>query len=152
MIVLRMHGRRVIIVLGLLMVGVAAAGALLQAGFARAQAPATAPLAGLAGLRQQRIDTLRQASDMVRQMYEQGLQTLGDVQRIDRMLLEAQLDAAATDKARAEILGKALAVAKQQEALVSDQLRAGAATPLAALEATAERLKVEAQWTELAAK
>ena len=152
MTVLRVYGRRVLLVFGLLVVGVAAAGALLQAGFARAETPATAPLAGLAGLRQQRIDTLRQASDMARQMYEQGLQTLGDVQRIDRMLLEAQLDAAATDKARAEILGKALAVAKQQEALVSDQLRAGAATPLAALEATAERLKVEAQWTELAAK
>ena len=151
MIVFRIRRRPVTIALGLPIAGIAA-GVLLQAGLVRAEAPATAPVGGLAGLRQQRIDTLCQASDMVRRMYEQGLQTSAQVLRIDRMLLDAQLDAVATDKARAEILGKALTVARQQEALVSDQVRAGAAGPLAALEAKAERLRVEAQLAELTAK
>jgi outer membrane protein TolC len=49
-------------------------------------------------------------------------------------------------------LKKAVAVAKQQEDLVSRQMRGGLATPLAALEAKAERLRLEAQVAEMAGK
>ena len=151
MIVLRMFRGRRTIALGFLMVGIAGT-VLLEAPRARAEGPATAPGAELAALREQRIDTLRRAAGMARQMYQRGLLAFDEVLGIDRLLLEAQLESAATDKARGEILKKALAVAKELEDLVSKRERAGMTSPLDTLQATADRLHLEARLAELTAK
>jgi outer membrane protein TolC len=145
-----LRGRRTI-VLGFLVLGVAGA-LLLEARRAGAEGPAAAPATDVAALREQRIKTLRTAADMARQMYGQGTVEFAEVLRIDRSLLDAQLESAATDQARVEILKKALGVARQLEDLASARNRAGVGTPLATLEATAERLRVEVRLAELTAK
>ncbi len=132
MIVLRIPRGRRTIALGLLTVSIAGA-VLFEARRARAAAPTTSPATELASLRQQRIDTLGTAADTARQMYNPGLLDFSEVLRIDRFLLEAQLESAATDNARVELLKKALAVMRQQEALLSQRERAGTATSLATL-------------------
>jgi outer membrane protein TolC len=126
-----------------------AGGALLEAGLAGAEAPAATQLAAL---RQQRIDTLQTASGVAREMYQNGTVLLQDVLRVDRLLLDARLEIASTDKDRAKVLADALKVAKQQEALTSQHHQAGAVTSLTVLEATADRLRVEAQLAELATR
>ena len=118
----------------------------------RAQAPATASSTQRSGLRQQRIETLQQAADISRRMFEQGLTTTGEVFRVNRLLLDAQLEAATSAKDRTKLLQEALQVAKRQEELATTQLQAGAAGPLVPLEAKAERLRVEIQLSEMTTK
>ena len=117
-----------------------------------AQAPSTAPSTELAGLRQQRIETLRQASDVAHRMFAQGMSTAGEVFRIDRSLLDAQLESAASIDERVKLLQNALEIAKQQEDLALRQHKAGLTAPLAPLEARAERLRIAVRLIELTAK
>jgi outer membrane protein TolC len=140
------------IALGILMVGVADA-VLVEARGARPEAEAPVPPATeLAALRQQRINTLRTAADTARQMYDQGALDFAEMLRINRALLEAEVESAVTINERVALLTKALAAAKQQEDVVSKRYQAGTATRLATLEATAERLYVEARLAALAEK
>ncbi len=83
---------------------------------------------------------------------ESGTLPYVEMFRIESMLLDAHLDAVATDKDRSEILGNALAAAKKNKAVAAQRAQSGLATPLMALEAKAERLRIEAQLAELAAK
>jgi outer membrane protein TolC len=85
-------------------------------------------------------------------MFEQGLTTTGEVFRVNRLLLDAQLEAATSAKDRTKLLQEALQVAKRQEELATTQLQAGAAGPLVPLEAKAERLRVEIQLSEITTK
>jgi hypothetical protein len=109
--------------------------------------PAQSPATG--ELQQLRVETLQQASQLVHQMYDKGTATNDQVLRTDRQLLDAQLERASSDEDRIKILEKALELAKKQEASASQQEKLGVATPLAALEAKADRLRVEIQLTSM---
>ncbi len=147
----RFSPRRKIVALGVLGV-VAIVSVSVEPTRLRAQAPATAPSSERSGLRQQRIETLQQAADIARRMFEQGLTTTGEVLRVNRLLLDAQLEAATSVNDRTKLLQEALQVAKRQEELATTQLQAGAAGPLVLLEAKAERLRVEIQLSEMTTK
>jgi hypothetical protein len=144
----RRHGT---IALGLL--GVVAIGSFFALPMrSHADAQATAPAQQLTGLQQERIDTLRQASDLTHQMFESGLTTAEETFRVDRLLTDAQLEVAASVQDRTKVLRNALEVARKQEDLASRQHKAGVVGPLGPLEAKAERLRLEIELSKLTAK
>ncbi len=113
------------------------------AGWLHAGPATTAPAPALSDLQQQRVATLQQAADLAQKMYEQGAATIGETFRVQRLLLDAQLEAATSTPQRVQLLQKALAVARQQEQLTSSRHSSGVAGPLEPLEAKAERLRLE---------
>ena len=145
------HSRFALIALSL--AGVIVIGSLFVAPQgSRAQVPATAPSTGVAALHQQRVEALQQAAAYVRPGYEQGMTTAAEIHRVDRMLLDAQLEAATTDAQRVKLLQKALEMAKKQEEVAAARHAAGQATSLVPLEAKADRLRVEIKLAEMTAK
>jgi hypothetical protein len=148
---LRFLSLRTIIALGV--VGMVAVGGMFGLPrWSHADPPSTASATGVAGLQQQRIETLRRASDVAHRMYEQGAATAGEMFRIDRLLLDAQLESAASVRERTIVLKNALEVAQKQEELASRQHEAGAAGPLVPLEAKADRLRLEIELSKSNAK
>ena len=97
----------------------------------------------LAKLQQEQVATLREASNLASQLFAHGLCTVSDSDRINHLLIEAELDAATSPQERVQILKKAVDAAKQQEELASQQAQAGVATALAVLEAKLYRLGLE---------
>jgi outer membrane protein TolC len=85
-------------------------------------------------------------------MFEKRLTTAEETFRIDRSLLDAQLESATSVQDRINVLQNALEVAKKQEELASRQQQAGVVGPLAPLEAKADRLGLEIEMSKLTAK
>jgi outer membrane protein TolC len=110
---------------------------------AAAAAPDTRP--DVATLRQERLATLREAGDIAERQYASGTGTYEQVERVDRMLIDAEVAAANTPKQAAEILNNAVKRARQQESIARKRLEAGAVTALDSLEAKAFRLSLELQ-------
>jgi outer membrane protein TolC len=141
--------RHKLIVIGLL-------GAVAAAGLAlaptRSHADAPPPAAAPPDLQRERTGTLRQASDIVHKMFAQGMSNIGEVSRIDRSLLEAELESASSAQDRRQILEGALEMAKKQEQLTVQQHQVGTTSPLAPLEAKAYRLQIEIELSKSTAK
>jgi outer membrane protein TolC len=97
----------------------------------------------LVKLQQEQVATLREASNVANQLFAHGLCPVSDADRINHMLAEAELDAAASPQERVQILQKAIDAAKKQEDLASKQAKAGVANALAPLEAKSYRLGLE---------
>jgi hypothetical protein len=117
-----------------------------------AQDPGTAPSGDVTALRRQRVETLQRASSVAHQLYANGQLTGEEVFRVDRLLLDAQLESAIAREDRAKLLQAALDVARRQEDLASQHSKAGLGSTVAAMEATADRLRVEIQLAEITAK
>ena len=112
-----------------------------EAAPADADAPAARP--AVAALRQERLATLRQARDVADKHFAGGMGTLEEVERVDHLLVDAELALAATPKERSEILNNSIKDARKQEALSQKRVQAGLATTLDSLEAKAYRLGLE---------
>ena len=141
------------------LVGAGVIGVVLGAFLVRPEMAGTwaaAPAGGAGGevakLRQERIDTLREASELATRMYETGLIDSEEVSRWQRELLSAELESAGSAEERTALLRKGLDAARKREELASQRLKVGAATPLAVHEAKAYRLRVELQLAEASAK
>lgn len=143
------NSRRVrVLLLGLC---VAAGGiyAARQPSAARA-APAEAPEArpAVVTLRQERVATLQSARDIADRMFASGIGKFEQVERMSRLLVDAQLALATTQKERADILNNAIKDAQKQEAMSEQRVKSGAATALESLEAKAHRLGLEIRLSE----
>ncbi len=118
-------------------------GFLLHPQRSHGDAVANAPADNAAKLKQERVETLRKASDLAHTLATQGAITWDESSRVDQRLLDAQLDAADSADARAKILQAALQVARDQEDLAARRQRSGYVSSLVPLEAKADRLRIE---------
>ena len=136
------------IAFGLLMT-VAGVGMLHRPSSTRADAAASqAAPPELAKLQQEQIATLREACGIASKMFASGTGSVADADRLNHMLVEAELAAAASAQDRGRILQDALIAAKKQEDIASQQAKLGVATVLAPLEAKAYRLGIEMKLAE----
>jgi outer membrane protein TolC len=139
------------IVIGI--VGIILSGAfVLWPAHTRAAAAASAPSGDLPKLRQERIATLREASDLAVQLFKQGLLNGEEVHSLNRRLLQAELEGAGSPEQRVAILRKALEVARKQEEFIAQRERSGLVTPLSSLEAKESRLDVEIELAQATAQ
>ena len=111
--------------------------------------PATQP-ADVAGLKQQRVQTLRTASDLALQLYSRGLGDVLPVLQCDEALAAARLAYAGTPAERLAALRDAKATADQHEALAASRFKAGLTSDLDVNLFKAHRLDVEIQLAEAA--
>ncbi len=116
------------------------------------QEPSSKPSSDIASLHRQRIATLQQACDYVHAMYDQGQITADEMFRVDRRLIDAKLDATTAPAERIQLLQRALDTARKQERIAAEHERAGTGPALDALDAKAERLRVEIQLAQESAK
>lgn len=129
--------------------GVLAFACALLAAKARAGAgDAQKPSNELVKLQQEQVATLREASEVAGQLFAHGVGSIADVNRLNRMLVDAELKSATSHNERVSILQDALAAAKKQEEFASQQAQAGVASALAPLEAKAYRLGIEVSLAE----
>lgn len=110
------------------------------------------PPSDVSQLQQQRIETLRKASTLAHTLSEKGVMTMGEAFRIDRLLLDAQLESAGSASDRAKLLQNAIDIARKQEEFADKQQQAGYVTSVVPLEAKAERLHLEIQLAQLVGK
>lgn len=113
---------------------------------APAEAPEVRP--AVVTLRQERVATLQSARDIADRMFASGIGTFEQVERMSRLLVDAQLALAATQKERADILSNAVKDAEKQEAMSEQRVKSGTATALESLEAKAYRLGLEIRLSE----
>lgn len=102
-----------------------------------------APPQDVLKLQGEQIDTLREATKMADELLAQGVGSVSDANRLNHMLVDAQLSSAATGKTRTRILQEAIAAAKKEEQIADQQAKAGLGTALAPLEAKSYRLGLE---------
>src|SRR5688572_8430831 len=114
------HHRGWIIITGLFG-GLALLLILFKAPDTRVQAQPTTASAKVAELHKQRIDTLREGVEVARQSFSQGLSTAEEVNRTERALLEAELQAAASPQQRVKLLHDGLVNARKFEELTAKQ-------------------------------
>lgn len=103
----------------------------------------------VAELRQERIAALKAALEISTHLEMRGAVPIRNIVDARMDLLEAELDAAATEADRISLDKEALAALKQFEALAKAQKEAGKGTELDILAIKANRLKVEI-WLEQA--
>jgi predicted metal-dependent HD superfamily phosphohydrolase len=106
----------------------------------------------LAKLQQEQIASLREASKMADEMLTHGIGSVSDADRLNHMLVDAELDAATSAEGRIQTLQGAIAAAKKEEGIVSQQVELGVATVMASLEAKSYRLGLEIRLSKESAK
>jgi outer membrane protein TolC len=109
----------------------------------RAEVPASNPPSDVNKLQEERLSTLKEAQAIAGELYGRGTGTLEDVNRCNRSLAEAELEAAQSAKVRLEILRAAVASATKAEELADQRHKAGLCSRLEPLEAKAYRLRTE---------
>jgi hypothetical protein len=126
-----------------------AMGAAVVVGFSfGADPPRSSPEGGtgqLQSLRKERRDTLRKLVDAAESKYNSGKATLECVLRASELLLEAELDLAATKTERIAVREKLVANLRQVEKAAQMRHHAGVAPIEESLQAKAARLKAEIQ-------
>jgi hypothetical protein len=118
----------------------------------RGDAGANAPAVSPAKLQQERIATLRKASELAHTLYRQGTITWEENSQIDQRLLDAQLESADSQDTRTKLLTAALDVARQQEQVAAKRQQAGYVSTLVPLQAKADRLRIEIALARAASK
>jgi outer membrane protein TolC len=141
---------RVLVLLGLLGAGLAIVPWSIKAQADGETAAAASP--ELKKIRQERVETLRQAVDFAQESFAKGVGPIEEVERLNAMLMDARLRAAASADERAAVLREALAVAKQQEEMATQRVQTGLGTEVMRLEAKAYRLGVEERLAEAGVK
>jgi outer membrane protein TolC len=109
----------------------------------RADVPASDRPSDVNKLLEERLSTLKEAQTIAVELYGRGTGTLEDVNRCNRLLAEAELEAAQSAKARLEILRAAVTSATRAEELANQRHKAGLCSRLEPLEAKAYRLRTE---------
>lgn len=94
-------------------------------------------------LQEERIAVLKELTDTVAALSGSGRAPYEDVLEAERLLAEAQLEAAATDQQRVELCAKLVDVLKRFEAHAEAQVLAARASQTSVLKAKARRLKAE---------
>lgn len=114
--------------------------------------PVSGKRADIRKLQEERIAALKEAKTIVLEYYNRGTSSLEDVNRCDRMLVEAELDAATSAKERVDILREAVASAKRGEEFATQRHAAGLCTKVEPLEAKAYRLRRQIELAKETAK
>jgi len=130
---------------------ITAAGVAIYPSRSHADAPGTAA-ANIDQLKQQRVAVLREASDQTSKLFLQGTARFDDVDRLNELLLGAELDAAATPEQRMAVLQKAETLATSQATDAAARADAGLVTQAVVLEAKAHLLEVQIKLAEESAK
>ncbi len=140
--------RTMAVVLG---ASVAVASFALYPSRSHADAPGAAA-AKIETMKQDRVISLRDASDQVTKAFEQGTGTFDSVDRVNDLLLQAELDAATGPAGRLAVLQKAQTLASNQEAYVTAQAKKGLMPREASFEAQAHLLEVQIKLAEESSK
>jgi outer membrane protein TolC len=109
----------------------------------RASAASGAQNAKVKELQQERLAILHEVATLVKQVHQHGTGSLDQVHQANRMVFDAELELAATERERLAVLEKIVAEAKQHEEYVLQRSKLGVAPPTAPLKAKAGRLEAE---------
>lgn len=101
---------------------------------------------------EERLATVREMVRIVAERFKNGQGTIEQIREANRMLLEAELDACASDKDRVAILESAVGEAKLLEERAQAMVKAGQAQGNLSLAVKADRLQVEIALERLRAK
>ncbi len=94
-------------------------------------------------LLEERLATLRDIYDQLIRSYGQGASTSQGVHQAHLDVLNAELDFCESNKDRIAVLAKIVTAAKEYEVLVSNRVKANAASPIAQARAKVARLDAE---------
>lgn len=94
-------------------------------------------------LLKKKLSLLRQGSEQMTQMFQNGRMAVDDALDWQLELSHAELDLCTTDEQRIAVLEKTLAAVKELEKKVQAQVQTAQATSLSAIKASVKRLDVE---------
>jgi hypothetical protein len=103
-------------------------------------------------LEKERIAVLKKLTEQLSSLYQKGRVDYGELLETTRLLAEAELEAAETDKERLEVYQKLIAALKEHEEWVTRDFRAGRVPGAGLLKAKAERLEAEIRLEKLKMK